>query len=102
MREGAIDEPARAEIDAQALARVEAAVEFADSSPFPAPDSLYDDVYVLDDAVRGSYSVRTTAAETPDAVELAADGAGAAADGAERDEIPRQITDALQVSEDAS
>ena len=27
--------------------RADAAVEFADASPVPAPDSLYDDVYVL-------------------------------------------------------
>ena len=35
----------------QALARVDAAVEFAEASPFPAPESLYDDVYVLGDEV---------------------------------------------------
>ena len=29
---------------------MDAAVEFAEASPFPAPESLYDDVYVLDDA----------------------------------------------------
>ena len=33
------------------------AVAFADASPFPAPESLYDDVYVLGDQVRGWYSV---------------------------------------------
>ena len=34
------------ELDAQAIARVDEAVEFADRSPFPDLDSLYDDVYV--------------------------------------------------------
>ena len=43
----------RERIDAEALARVDAAVAFADASPFPAPESLYDDVYVLDGEVRG-------------------------------------------------
>jgi pyruvate dehydrogenase E1 component alpha subunit len=57
---GVIDEAERERIDADALARVDAAVAFADSSPFPAPESLYDDVYALGDEVRGLYSVRTT------------------------------------------
>jgi pyruvate dehydrogenase E1 component alpha subunit len=54
-REGLVDGAERARIDEQALARVDAAVEFADNSPFPAPDSLYDDAYVLDDEVKGRY-----------------------------------------------
>jgi pyruvate dehydrogenase E1 component alpha subunit len=58
--EGVIDEIERARIDADAIARVDAAVEFADASPFPAPESLYDDVYVLGDASSGWYSVRTS------------------------------------------
>jgi 2-oxoisovalerate dehydrogenase E1 component len=64
VREGVIEESERERIDERAIARVDAAVEFADASPFPAPESLYNDVYVLDDEVRGSYSVRTTAPET--------------------------------------
>lgn len=47
------------QLDRQALAEVDAAVEFADKSPFPALDSLYDDVYVLGDQLRGWYSVDT-------------------------------------------
>ena len=58
--EGLIEESERGRIDAEALTRVDAAVEFAEASPFPAPESLYDDVYVLDPNVRGLYSVRTT------------------------------------------
>ncbi len=53
--EGVVDAAARAQIEEQALARVDAAVEFADASPFPEPQSLYDDVYVLDDQVQGRY-----------------------------------------------
>src|SRR5438552_4050469 len=57
---GVIDEAERQRMDADALARVDAAVEFADASPFPAPDSLFDDVYVLDPQTHGLYSVETT------------------------------------------
>jgi pyruvate dehydrogenase E1 component alpha subunit len=59
-REGIVSAEERAAIDERARERVEAAVEFADASPFPAPESLYDDVYVLGDQVRGWYSVRTS------------------------------------------
>jgi pyruvate dehydrogenase E1 component alpha subunit len=93
VRDGVIDEAQRAEIDARAIERVDAAVEFAESSPFPAPESLYDDVYVLDENVQGTYSVKTTALQEPQPKSLRADGS---------DEIPQQITDALQVGEDAS
>jgi len=93
VREGVIDEQRRAQIDGEAVERVDAAVAFAEASPFPAPESLYDDVYVLAQAVRGTYSVKTT---DP--------GAGptdpALPDGT--DEIPQQITDALLLGEDAS
>jgi pyruvate dehydrogenase E1 component alpha subunit len=53
--EGILDARAREEIDREALARVDAAVEFAEASPFPAPESLYEDVYVLEGHVRGVY-----------------------------------------------
>ena len=40
------------------MERVDAAVAFADKSPFPEPESLYDDIYVLGDQVgRAWYSV---------------------------------------------
>ncbi len=97
--DGVIDEAERERIDAAAIARVDAAVEFADGSPFPAPESLYDDVYVLGDASSGWYSVRTTDPRQ-DADEASASSAVAAArDG---DEIPQQITDALVHGEDAA
>lgn len=61
---GVIDEDERERIDVEAIARVDAAVQFADASPFPAPESLYDDVYVLDPNVRGRYSAQTTEERT--------------------------------------
>ena len=32
-------------------------MRFADKAPFPPPESLYDDIYVLGDQVKGWYSV---------------------------------------------
>jgi pyruvate dehydrogenase E1 component alpha subunit len=97
VREGAIDEDELKRIDEQAVARVDAAVEFAEASPFPAPETLYDDVYVLSDASRGWYSVRTTEPE-----DAAADGTPSdefsQAHG--NDEIPQQMSDALAHGED--
>ncbi len=55
--EGAIDATGVQELDDAAVKRVDEAVAFADASPFPTPESLYDDVYVLGDQVRGWYSV---------------------------------------------
>jgi hypothetical protein len=93
VREGVIDEDERTRIDEQAIARVDAAVEFADASPFPTPESLYDDVYVLDQEVRGWYSVQTTDV---------ADGAiPNGAPSAANDEISQQLTHALAAGEDA-
>jgi pyruvate dehydrogenase E1 component alpha subunit len=102
--EGVIDDDEEARIDAEAVERVDAAVAFAEASPFPAPESLYDDVYVLDDAVRGSYSVRTTTPEEAADQDAQAQASGAA-DGFGEDgtqEIPQQITTALQAGEDGS
>src|SRR4030081_3764767 len=65
--EGVIDEDERQRMDAEAIARVDAAVQFADASPFPAPESLYDDVYVLDPQTHGWYSVETTPERAEDA-----------------------------------
>ena len=49
-------------LDKEAIARVDEAVRFADESPHPEPESLYDNVYVLGDQVRGWYSVDERAA----------------------------------------
>jgi len=99
-REGTIEESERQRIDEQAIARVDAAVRFAEDSPFPAPESLYDDVYVLDSEVRGRYSLETSADRAAEAraAASAADGRGAPA--AANDEIPQQLTDALAAGEE--
>jgi len=106
IREGVIDEQEHRLIDEQAIARVDAAVEFADNSPFPSPASLYDDVYVLDGEVRATYA-SDPAEELRPVPSGGEDGAGAApgAEPAEpgpaaNDEIPQQLTDALAAGED--
>jgi pyruvate dehydrogenase E1 component alpha subunit len=96
--DGVIDEEQLAQIDARAIERVDAAVEFAEASPFPTPESLYDDVYVLDPSSSGWYSVRTTdprkdAEESTEPLTFSH-----ARDG---DEVPQQITDALAREERA-
>jgi pyruvate dehydrogenase E1 component alpha subunit len=54
-REGILDAEGRKGLDREAVARVDAAVEFAEASPFPPSESLYEDIYVLDQHARGSY-----------------------------------------------
>ena len=93
MDEGTITAAEIEQLDAEAIARVDAAVEFAEASPFPEASALYDDIYVLGESSRGWYSVETT----EDRQE------GSAADGPEpaaNDEIPQQLTSALAAGED--
>jgi pyruvate dehydrogenase E1 component alpha subunit len=52
-----IDDSELEDSDRRAVEAVDEAVAFADSSPEPALESLYDNVYVLGDQVRGWYSV---------------------------------------------
>jgi pyruvate dehydrogenase E1 component alpha subunit len=49
-------------LDHDAIAKVDEAVQFADQSEHPEPESLYDNIYVLGDQVRGWYSVDERAA----------------------------------------
>jgi pyruvate dehydrogenase E1 component alpha subunit len=103
IEEGVIDAGEHAQIDAEAIARVDAAVEFADGSPFPAPESLYDDVYVLDPGAQGWYSVQTAASRargTPPAVQGAGEREDGRAGASANDEIPQQLTQALAAGED--
>ncbi|CAB4872736.1 MAG: pyruvate dehydrogenase (acetyl-transferring) E1 component subunit alpha [Actinobacteria bacterium] len=51
--EGIVDKTGAEELDKQAIAQVDAAVEFADASPEPAPESLHDGVYSLGGEVHG-------------------------------------------------
>jgi TPP-dependent pyruvate/acetoin dehydrogenase alpha subunit len=52
-----LDEDEVKRLDESAVKRVDEAVAFADKSPFPAPESLYDHIYVFGDQVQGWYSV---------------------------------------------
>jgi pyruvate dehydrogenase E1 component alpha subunit len=54
---GILGEDEREAMDRAAIERVDGAVAFADASPHPSPNALYDDIYVLGDQVRGWYSV---------------------------------------------
>ncbi len=54
---GVLDEAQRESMDRATIARIDAAVAFADASPHPSPTALYEDIYVLGDQVRGWYSV---------------------------------------------
>lgn len=62
-REGLLTVEQREQIDREATQRVEQAVEFADASPFPGAETLYDDVYVLDDKAQGQYHSESRASE---------------------------------------
>jgi pyruvate dehydrogenase E1 component alpha subunit len=92
--EGTLSEDEVEAIDAEAIARVDAAVEFAEGSPFPAPEALFEDVYVLGETARGWYSVETTEERSAGAGEREDDGR------AGNDEIPQQLTSALAAGED--
>jgi pyruvate dehydrogenase E1 component alpha subunit len=54
---GVLGEDEREQMDHETIERVDRAVAFADASPHPGPNALYDDIYVLGDQVRGWYSV---------------------------------------------
>jgi pyruvate dehydrogenase E1 component alpha subunit len=53
--EGILDGDDRERLDGEAIERVDEAVAFAEASPFPKPESLYEDIYVLDEQVHGAY-----------------------------------------------
>jgi pyruvate dehydrogenase E1 component subunit alpha len=54
---GILDDKKLEEVDRKALEIVDEAVKFADASPEPPLESLYDNVYVLGDQVQGWYAV---------------------------------------------
>ena len=56
-KEGMLDEATLEEMDRKAIERVDEAVEFAEASPEPKLESLYENVYVLGDQIHGWYSV---------------------------------------------
>ena len=63
--EGLLSEDDVKRMDEEAVAAVDAAVEFADKSPFPDLASLYDDIYVIGEQVRDPwYSTDTRSPDT--------------------------------------
>ncbi len=81
---GVLAEADRQAVDEAAIARVDQAVAFADASPEPTPESLYDNVYVIGDQVPGWYSVDERSAgvhKGEDERRLAAEQAADATDG---------------------
>jgi pyruvate dehydrogenase E1 component alpha subunit len=56
-KEDLIDDAGIEKRDREAIAAIDEAVEFADKSPEPALESLYDNVYVLGDQLQGWYAV---------------------------------------------
>jgi pyruvate dehydrogenase E1 component alpha subunit len=82
------------QIDDDAVAAVDEAVSFADQSPHPEPESLYDNIYVLGDQVRGWYSVDERAA----GVHRGEDERDVSQDGARREQFEAVVRS--QQSED--
>ncbi len=55
--EGILEDGERERMDEEVVAEIDSAVQFADESEFPSPESLYDDIYVLGGQLKGWYSV---------------------------------------------
>jgi pyruvate dehydrogenase E1 component alpha subunit len=62
-REGMLTAEQREQIEQDAMTRVDEAVEFAERSPFPDPETLYEDVYVLPPSQGASDDGRQTGDE---------------------------------------
>src|ERR671923_1948899 len=94
----------RERFDEETIARVDEAVAFADASPQPPPESLYDDIYVLGGQVRGWYSVdeRSAGVHRGEDERALAEHGGPAGDGrAATGDIPQQMTAAVEAGEDS-
>jgi hypothetical protein len=103
--EGIVSADEREEFDEEAIGRVDEAVAFADDSPMPPPESLYDDIYVLGGQVRGWYSVDERSAGVHKGEdERALAGPARVVDGdgrpAETGDVPQQMTAAVEARED--
>src|SRR5215211_1151867 len=62
--EDVIGEEDAEKLDEEVSGIIDKATEFADNSPFPELDSLYDDIYVYGDQVKGWYAVDERSPET--------------------------------------
>jgi len=103
--EGIVNAEERERFDEEAIARVDEAVAFADASPQPPPESLYDDIYVLGGQVHGWYSVdeRSAGVHRGEDERALAEGQGAPDSdgrGAATGDVPQQITAAVEAGED--
>jgi pyruvate dehydrogenase E1 component alpha subunit len=102
VEEDALAEDDLAKLDEEGVATVDEAVKFADKSPFPDLDSLYDDVYVYGEQVKGWYTVDERSPDVHagederDAPEISHElaKAGAAYAGTGSDERPEDVDDA--------
>jgi pyruvate dehydrogenase E1 component alpha subunit len=102
VQEGVVTEEEREQWDAEANRRVDEAVAFADASAEPAPESLYDDIYVLGGQVRGWWSLDERSpephrGEDERAMAQLSDGRGAES---QTGTIPQQSTVANELRED--
>src|SRR5919202_1078969 len=87
------------ELDQAAIDTVDEAVQFADDSPHPEPESLYDDIYVLGGQVRGWYSVDARAA----GIHRGEDERDMSQDGARREQFEAVVeTQSADVGESGS
>jgi pyruvate dehydrogenase E1 component alpha subunit len=102
--EGVLGDDDRARLDEEAIAVVDEAVAFADASPPPPPESLYDDIYVLGGQVGGWYSVDERSAGVhrgEDERKFAQDAYGGGDGRKATGEVPQEITTAIEAGEEA-
>ncbi len=83
VEEGVLSDDDVHRLDDEAVAKVDEAVAFADGSPHPDPESLYDNIYVLGGQVRGWYSLDERSA----GVHRGEDERDIAQDGARREQF---------------
>jgi hypothetical protein len=100
LAEGTIAEGDFEQLDAAAIARVDDAVDLAERSPFPAPESLYDNIYVLEGPGVGWYSVETGGDRTEGPGPDRGSREGEAGEDDAQGDIPQQLTSALAAAED--
>src|ERR671916_144660 len=79
--EGILDEGDREKLDEEVIGAIDKAVQFADESDFPSPESLYEHIYVLGDQVKGWYSVDERGEGVRHGEDEKAMGKGARAEG---------------------
>jgi pyruvate dehydrogenase E1 component alpha subunit len=82
--EGYLDDGEREKLDEEIVAEIDKAVQFADDSEFPGPESLYEHIYVLGDQVKGWYSVDERGGGVHHGEDEAEMGKGARAEGYKR------------------